>query len=261
MATARRDAGSDLRRRGIVGLALIVLAIVALRFGGDLLWAVASAFALGMLVEWAGLAGTSPWRLGFALLCLAFAMALASPHLWGADRSTVAALAGMALVVGVVTGSGRLGFGLCYAGLPAIGLLFLRGQAEGIWLALWAMVVVWGTDIGAYFAGRRFGGPLLSPRISPKKTWSGLGGGVLAALAGGAIIAVAGGLAVPFRWLGAPLAVLAQAGDLYESALKRRAGVKDSGRLLPGHGGLLDRLDGFVPVVTLVATLVAGGAL
>jgi phosphatidate cytidylyltransferase len=128
-------------------------------------------------------------------------------------------------------------------------------------LALWTLVVVWSTDIGAYFAGRGIGGPKLSPAISPNKTWAGLGGGVAAALAGGYGLATVLSLPTPLLWLGAPMAVLAQTGDLFESWLKRRAGVKDSGRILPGHGGVLDRLDGLVPVAVAVASLLMLGRL
>jgi len=115
------------------------------------------------------------------------------------------------------------------------------------------MLVTWTTDICAYFAGRGIGGPKLAPRISPKKTWAGLGGGVIGALIVGGLFAWAFDLETPFFYFGAPMAVLAQLGDLYESWVKRRADVKDSSNLIPGHGGVLDRLDGLLPVI--VATL------
>jgi phosphatidate cytidylyltransferase len=121
--------------------------------------------------------------------------------------------------------------------------------------------VVWATDIGAFFAGRRFGGLKLAPTISPSKTWSGLFGGMIAAGLIGAGLGVMLELPLITAWLGVPLAVVAQMGDLFESALKRRAGVKDSGHILPGHGGVLDRLDGLVPVAVLVAVLLVAGAL
>jgi phosphatidate cytidylyltransferase len=139
--------------------------------------------------------------------------------------------------------------------------MYLRGLPSGLALTLWTLAIVWATDIGAYFAGRAIGGPKLAPRISPAKTWAGLGGGVVAAGIVGLLIAVCAGLPSALHWLAAPLAVAAQAGDLFESWLKRRAGVKDSGRLLPGHGGALDRLDGVVPVATLIGALFAGGLL
>jgi phosphatidate cytidylyltransferase len=115
------------------------------------------------------------------------------------------------------------------------------------------MLVTWATDIFAYFAGRSIGGPKLAPRISPNKTWAGLIGGMAGAALVGAAAAWLLGIGEPFLWLGAPMGLLAQLGDLYESGVKRRRGVKDSGTLLPGHGGVLDRLDGLLPVI--VATL------
>ncbi len=142
--------------------------------------------------------------------------------------------------------------GFFYALLPALALLWIRERA-GIDLLLWVFIVTWSTDIGAYFAGRAFGRRKLAPTISPGKTVEGLCGGIVAAtLLGGAwVLGVA--LGKPLL-IAAPLfAVAAQAGDLFESALKRRAGVKDSGGWLPGHGGALDRLDGLVPVAVLTA--------
>ncbi len=149
--------------------------------------------------------------------------------------------------------------GIPYVVLPITGLMLLRAAPDGFALTLWTLAIVWATDIGAYFTGRTLGGPKLAPRVSPSKTWSGLGGGVLAALAAGALIARYNDLPAACLWLGAPLAVLAQAGDLFESALKRRAGVKDSGSILPGHGGALDRLDGVVPVATAMGLLLVAG--
>ena len=142
--------------------------------------------------------------------------------------------------------------GLLYALVPALALLWIRERA-GIDLLLWTFIVTWSTDIGAYFAGRRFGRRKLAPTISPGKTVEGLFGGIAAAtLLGGAWV-LATHLGLALLPLAAVLAVAAQAGDLFESGLKRRAGVKDSGSWLPGHGGVLDRLDGLVPVAVLTA--------
>ncbi|HEX8526440.1 phosphatidate cytidylyltransferase, partial [Allosphingosinicella sp.] len=116
----------------------------------------------------------------------------------------------------------------------------------------WLMLVTWATDIFAYFAGRSIGGPKLAPKISPNKTWAGLIGGMAGAAVVGAVFAYLSGISADlpdFLWLGAPMGLLAQIGDLYESSVKRRRGVKDSGTLLPGHGGVLDRLDGLLPVI------------
>lgn len=140
--------------------------------------------------------------------------------------------------------------GVAYVLFPIGGMLVLRHGPHGFGLALWTLAIVWATDIFAYFAGRYFGGPKLAPSISPAKTWSGLAGGVVAAGIIGPIIASFANLPMACFVLGAPLGLLAQGGDLFESWLKRQAGVKDSGNLIPGHGGVLDRLDGVVPVAT-----------
>ena len=111
----------------------------------------------------------------------------------------------------------------------------------------------------AYFAGRVIGGPKLAPRISPNKTWAGLIGGMAGAAAFGWLMAWYFEMEPLFRWLGGPMGAIAQAGDLYESWVKRRAGVKDSGSLLPGHGGVLDRLDGLLAVALAVTLLLMAG--
>ena len=144
--------------------------------------------------------------------------------------------------------------GFFYALLPALALLWIRDRSDDkLALLLWIFIVTWATDIGAYFVGRAFGKKKLAPSISPGKTVAGLYGGMFAAtLLGGAWAFL---LELPLAVLVlAPLfAAAAQAGDLFESWMKRRAGVKDSGNWLPGHGGLLDRLDGLVPVAVLTA--------
>ena len=150
--------------------------------------------------------------------------------------------------------------GLAYAILPALALLWIRERApHELMLLLWVFIVTWSTDIGAYFAGRTIGGPKLAPAISPNKTWAGLIGGMIAAALLGGWWASFTGLAPVLLWLAPLFAVGAQAGDLFESGLKRRAGVKDSGTILPGHGGVMDRLDGLVVVASLTALAVVAG--
>jgi phosphatidate cytidylyltransferase len=144
--------------------------------------------------------------------------------------------------------------GFVYALLPALALLWVRERDQhGLYLLIWVFIVTWSTDIGAYFTGRSIGRRKLAPSISPGKTVEGLYGGIAAAtLLGGAWV-VAMGLGMALLALAPLCAVAAQAGDLFESGMKRRAGVKDSGAWLPGHGGVLDRLDGLVPVAVLTA--------
>lgn len=151
--------------------------------------------------------------------------------------------------------------GFFYCLLPALALLWIRDRSgdQGLSLLLWVFVVTWSTDIGAYFAGRRFGKRKLAPTISPGKTVEGLWGGMAAA----ALLGAAWVLSTDLNWALLPIAplfaVAAQAGDLFESKMKRMAGIKDSGSWLPGHGGLLDRLDGLVPVAVLTFAAQAAG--
>jgi phosphatidate cytidylyltransferase len=144
--------------------------------------------------------------------------------------------------------------GFVYALIPALSMLWIRDRApQGLELLLWVFIVTWTTDIGAYFAGRAIGGPKLAPQVSPNKTVAGLLGGMLSAALAGYAWADLTSLSGTLFWLAPLFALAAQGGDLFESWLKRRAGVKDSGTWLPGHGGALDRLDGLVVVATLTA--------
>ena len=142
--------------------------------------------------------------------------------------------------------------GFFYALLPALALLWIR-ERSGLDLLIWCFIVTWSTDIGAYFAGRRFGKRKLAPSVSPNKTYEGLYGGMAAATLFGGAWVFATGLGKPLLSFPPLFAIAAQMGDLFESWMKRRAGVKDSGMWLPGHGGVLDRLDGLVPVAVLTA--------
>lgn len=150
--------------------------------------------------------------------------------------------------------------GFVYCLLPALGLLFLRERIEGLELVLWVFIITWGTDIGAYFSGRAIGGPKLAPKISPNKTIAGLVGGMVVAALLGGLWAWSANLPTILYMLGAPMAAAAQGGDLFESWMKRKAGMKDSGTLLPGHGGVFDRLDGLLVVAFLTAVIILGMA-
>jgi len=222
-SAGRPDAGrSDLGVRTLSALVMLVLAGAALWLGGLVFAALILLVALGVLWEFWGMirafARTWPARLAWLL------------------------------------------FALAYVGLAVVALWTVRSQWDApLFWTLLLLLIVWATDIGAYFAGRLIGGPKIAPRISPSKTWSGLGGGIVAATLVTALMVAFhfGALsAVAAHWpfillLGIPLPVVAQAGDFFESALKRAAGVKDSGMLIPGHGGLFDRVDGLLPVAIL----------
>lgn len=150
--------------------------------------------------------------------------------------------------------------GVIYVCITCLSLIILRVGAEGesVSLLLFLLAVIWATDIGAYFTGKQLGGPKLAPGISPGKTWSGLLGGILSAVAIGCLLA----WFFPFpqhflqaAWISTLLAIVAQAGDLFESWMKRQAGMKDSSNLIPGHGGMLDRVDGFTFSAPLLVVL------
>ncbi len=247
---------ADLGLRAIVGLGLVIGALVAIWLGGATFWVVCSAVSIGMIGEWCGLIGLSRTNTRLAQFTLVVPLAIMGPLGHGPDFLALGLLGAAAIFVAVATHRPLAGAGVFYAGAPVLGLLLIRHQEHGIVFALWALALVWACDIGAYFAGRAIGGARLAPVISPNKTWAGLIGGVLAAALFAALMHRFAGL--PWRLtLATPvLAILAQGGDLFESWLKRRAGVKDSGTLLPGHGGLLDRLDGLAPVAPVAAFLV-----
>jgi len=252
---------SDLATRSLIGGLLAIVAIGVLWLGGAVLWALLTLVSCVALIEWAGLVRAHRARLGIGLVVLLVGMSYALPMLWGTDRATLAVLLIAAMAMAMFPKAALTAVGVGYIGSAAIAILFLREQPLGFALALWTLAIVWATDIGAYFAGRAIGGPKLAPNISPNKTWAGLIGGMIAAAIVGALIAKFGHLPTRSLWVAPLLAVVAQIGDLVESGMKRHAGVKDSGRILPGHGGLLDRIDGMLPVAILVSALVANGSL
>ena len=252
---------SDLATRSLIGGLLAIAAIGVLWLGGAVLWGLLTIVSCVALIEWAGLVRAHRARLGIGLLVLLVGMSYALPMLWGTDRATLALLLIGAMAMALFPKAALTAVGVGYIGTAAISILFLREQPLGFALALWTLAIVWATDIGAYFAGRAIGGPKLAPKLSPNKTWAGLIGGMTAAGIVGALIAKFGHLPTHALWLAPLLAVAAQIGDLVESGMKRHVGVKDSGKILPGHGGLLDRIDGMLPVAILVAALVANGSL
>lgn len=234
-----------------------------------------SAFVLAAVALWLTWLGGAPFRLlvilGAALVYYEWvSMARLRIHRWAigglalavvaamlvggfsASVLAVALLAGIGVTLAAGWAAGRdmsAAAALAYAGLAAASLALLRGDdGAGLKAILFLFAVVWATDIVAYFTGKTFGGPKLAPSISPGKTWSGaIGGTVAGVVAGVATAAAAGSGSIGIAAVTAlVLAIVAQAGDLFESAVKRRFGVKDSSRIIPGHGGLMDRVDGLV---------------
>ena len=252
---------SDLAVRSVTGIALILLAVGCLIYGEDPFWLLVTAAALVMMAEWCGLIGAPRWQMWLALVGLLLALLLENTHVDVPETAGWYTLLAATLAAGVLGRSAGLAAGMLYAGLPVLSLFYLHNQYDGIDLSFWALTIVWATDIGAYFAGRSFGGPRLAPVWSPNKTWSGLIGGMIAAEAAAIGLTLVLHVQMRLAVLAGMLAVAAQMGDLFESWMKRRAGVKDSGNLLPGHGGVMDRLDGCVPVLCIVALIAASGYL
>ncbi len=245
----------ELVQRVTVGILLIIVAVLELWLGGSALWVLATVAALIMGGEWAGLTRAEDKR-RFMQYALCIPLALMSPLAAGPSLLALAAIAGATIFTLIVTRNRWLAAGVPYVALPIMALLWIRMQDNGLLLAFWALSLVWATDIGAFFAGRNFGGPKVAPAISPNKTWSGLIGGMVAALLLGWALASYYDLPFQLAMASPGLALLAQVGDFFESWMKRRAGVKDSGTILPGHGGVLDRLDGVVTSLPVAALLI-----
>ncbi|OKO78608.1 phosphatidate cytidylyltransferase [Bradyrhizobium sp. AS23.2] len=237
-------------------LAALVLAplAIALAYAGGWLWALlVTLVAIGLFAEWLMVVGAGSVALTasgtIVLAVMGFCVA------FGALKTAViTGLIGGAIVTLIARGKfvwAAAGFAYASAALLA-SILVRQDLVNGFAALMFVLLVVWATDIGGYFAGRGIGGPKLWPRVSPKKTWAGALGGFAASLAVAAGFAAFGvGKAVPLLLVSAVLSVVSQAGDLFESAVKRRFGVKDSSHLIPGHGGLMDRLDGFVAAILM----------
>jgi len=261
--------GSELILRILSGLVLAPLAVGVAYLGGwafVVFWSIA---ALLVLWEWCTLiaGGERSTVLLIAGAAVLLAMLLAATAADAEASHSVRLVAGGTLLLMGMLATAALASsdrrvwtaaGIPYAGLLGMAPIVLRNDAQYGFLAIaFLFAVVWATDIVAYFVGRAVGGPKLAPRISPKKTWSGAAGGTVAAIGAALALAIAAGLPnLPAVGLiAAAASALAQAGDLFESALKRRFGAKDSSHLIPGHGGLMDRLDGFV-AAAVFATLI-----
>jgi len=250
---------ADLGIRTLSALVLIPLVLLAEWAGG--IWFELLVAALGMAVawEWTGIVfKRAPLQLALHVgaVLAAFAAILLHQPFAGLIVIMLLQLVSAALAPRPVTVWKSAG--VLYSGVPCLALLLLRNDpVHGLVAVIWCFAIVWAADIFAYFAGRLIGGPKLAPSISPKKTWAGLGGAVVgAAAASWAVAHVAGyGGIATLAVLAALLAVVEQAGDLFESSLKRAHGVKDSGHLIPGHGGMLDRIDGLVAVVVAAALI------
>jgi phosphatidate cytidylyltransferase len=252
--------GSELALRVCSALVLVPLAIGTAYLGGLPFAVFWGAAAMGVLWEWTSLVAGSDRRsalmIGGASLVLALALVVADHPLAAVIVLAISTLGAAALAPAErrtwVAG------GIPYAGAIGVAPIMLRSDNEhGFWAVMLLFAVVWTTDIAAYFAGRAVGGPKLMPHVSPNKTWSGAVGGLAAAVVVAVAVAKVADLPglLAIAMLAVVLSVLAQAGDLFESFLKRKFGAKESSHLIPGHGGLMDRLDGFVAASVAAALI------
>jgi phosphatidate cytidylyltransferase len=256
----------NLRRRVLSACVMVPLALGATYLGGWAFTVVCLIAAGAVLWEWGSLKGPPPDAavLAFGLAALVLAAGLAGR---GEGQPAIAVMVVAAILAALAPllpwysarlSSGWGAGGVIYAGIVLLCPVFLRNDPQfGLQALLFLFAIVWATDILAYFVGRAVGGPLLWPQISPNKTWAGAAGGLLGGVAAGIAVAYASGgpRAAVAGVLALILSIVAQAGDLFESAVKRRFGVKDASNLIPGHGGMMDRLDGFL-VAALAAVLI-----
>jgi phosphatidate cytidylyltransferase len=266
---------SNLQLRIISAIVLAVAVLAVTWVGGAAFRLLSAAIALAIFFEWSQMSvprSGRAWAAGGLsylpeVLILVVAGGIAADLAAGALFLLLAAACVAVAGISALRGHDQWpAAGLAYAGLSGIALSLLRGgDWSGLCAILFLFAVVWATDIFAYFTGRAFGGPKLAPSISPGKTWSGAVGGTVAGVVAATLVALA---------LGAPqvvllaaaallLSIVSQIGDLFESWVKRRHGVKDSGWLIPGHGGVMDRVDGLVAaaLALYVFGAAAGGGL
>ncbi|MEP9353612.1 phosphatidate cytidylyltransferase [Xanthobacter sp. KR7-65] len=251
--------GADLKSRTLSALVLVPVVLAAAWLGGiafAILWVVAGGLILN---EWAGLARLDNHAvyvgIGGAVLAGAGLLAVLAEPSWA---FSLAALGAAACTLAVPRQSVWAMTGMLVAASAALPVVVLRGTSSlGLVAVLFLCAIVWATDIFAYFTGRALGGHKLWPRVSPNKTWSGAAGGTLAGTLAGVLVGLAAGLPalLPLAGLALVLSVVSQGGDLAESAAKRLFGVKDASQLIPGHGGLLDRLDGFAAAAAAAAVV------
>ena len=262
-----KDNNSGLKPRILSALVMTPVAVAAVWFGSPYFDILLFAFSAGMMWEWSRMCAPANYNGISVVAAVALGVAMLM-QMTGQEEYIV-----MPLAISVIIGAARsgknwflAGFGILYVSLAALAALWLRNQNhDGLLTIMWLFFLVWATDTGGYAFGKMIGGPKLAPRFSPKKTWAGLIGGMVCAGLIGAIVTYFSADAINWMIVGVSmlLAVVAQVGDLGESALKRRFAVKDSSNLIPGHGGLLDRADGMLSVfpVAFVIICFAGLAL
>ncbi|MGV3553243.1 phosphatidate cytidylyltransferase [Rhizobium sp.] len=247
----------ELQLRIVSAIVLAAVILIATWLGGVVFSLVAAAISLLIFHEWTSITGHQKIASRLTAFGWASVVVVAVETIFRGQNSgyfsslvILIAFTLTAAVIGAIKGRGYwLAGGVFYAGLSGISLTALRGSGDaGLIGILFIFAIVWGTDILAYFVGRAIGGPKLAPAISPGKTWSGaIGGTVAGVIAGSAVVMISGfGLTYGHVVIAALLSIFSQIGDLFESFIKRKFGVKDSSHLIPGHGGVMDRVDGLV---------------
>ncbi|MEM9206894.1 MAG: phosphatidate cytidylyltransferase [Pseudomonadota bacterium] len=253
----RVSRAADLKTRFLTALAIGPAFLVVMYVGGALLAAVLAAAFARLYYEWDRMTRSSSldreYRCFAGVGILGIIVAWQTIAVYGAIILLLAA----GVILAIRGGAFWNAAGFFYIGAAGIAVMTIDGRAGGAFLLLWLSTTVFATDIGAYAVGRYFGGPKMAPSISPKKTWSGFVGGLLGAVVWSFGILIVFKYSVTPGWVLSAIIVSAigQMGDLLESGLKRQFDVKDTGQLLPGHGGLLDRVDSLLAAVIIVAIL------
>ena len=260
---------SEVAKRTVTAIALAVPAAAAVILGPPYLTVFVGAIVAVMTWEWVHVTGAQQFGATgatMAALLIAAVVAAAFGRFYWAYGIVAAAVPSVFAVARFHSREHALAMaaGAAYIGVPALSLLWLYARPEiGRELVIWLICIVIACDVGAYFVGRTLRGPKLAPRISPGKTWSGAVGGATAAVAVGIALGLALGLGRPLVLAAAALAfaVISEMGDLFESGVKRTYRVKDASGILPGHGGMMDRVDGIVAALVAAAAAIwlAGG--
>lgn len=269
---ARRFNWKDLGLRALSAIVLIPAVIAAIALGDWAFMLLISVGAAVMCIEWGDMSERrAPFRIGAAVV-LGVVIPIFAAELGDFSAAFVLLTFGAiaaALFAKQIKGSAiDAAYGVLYIGWPCVVLVWLRQQPDGKDWTVMLFAIAWCADIAAYAIGNVLKGPKLWPRFSPNKTWSGFLGGLVAGILGGVIVQSFSSLHIPL-WAGISVGLVVglatMAGDLWESALKRRFGVKDAGALIPGHGGILDRVDGLMFAVIAIAAarllLKAGGVI
>lgn len=259
---------NQLMIRFLSALVMLPIAIYIILLGGLPLFLLISLLSVIILSEWNGICENKPFSLLFIVqsLCtilLLFQLSMGSTYIVYAFISSIVSIIAVAYLINAKVIWAVFGF--LYAFVPSYSVLLIQ-ENFGSLVLLWMMLLIWGMDTGAYFVGKNIGGPKMSPKISPNKTWSGLIGGTITAMVLAYVFNIFVDLqnlaifenALILLILSGSLAILSQIGDLTESAVKRKYSVKDSGSIIPGHGGVMDRVDGILfvaPAILLITSI------